>query len=691
MNKFLLVFLVLLFPLTAAATHVAVLETVAAKESQVSAQECRYMTDELRNAALRVLPAEQNYTIMTRENISVMLPPGVTVEDCEGECLAETGRKIAADYVVQAHIAVFGTQLTLTAELYATASGKLVGSFTGRGDDVNALLQVVESQSEAFFRKIKQNVSGFGGGFGFIQDYSSFAVEKKKSFIINVVTEPAGAALSIDGRPISKCTSTPCKIQVEEGEHRFLAVRDRYDDAGSAVVISENDQTVLLKMSPAFGFLKLDPVYPDSAGNDDNLKIFVGDSLVSRNEMELNPGIYPVQIYHSCYNPLEFEVAVAKAQHYNFAEKLVRGISGLSLTVEQDGAPAIVSVYVDGVEIGQTPYVGPVPMCSKISVGDSTQQEVLDIPLLWHETVEYKHTMKPKPKPAKPVVPYPIPKPSTDTAKVVAQDTVPARTEDKDDVEEELEQVKQYFVEKQAKAEEPVPEPEPESELKTVSARENMWHLGMYAALTYNDFWGTTLGLDKIAGKYDGYTIRTSHAEDLMQKFWAMGINAGVSFLLMFHPYWGTHVELGASFRRGRAKTDMGISLMWDDPSLPDEYDDIVIDFYEKQWNIDVPLLLRFNVPEFAYVEAGPVASFCVKSRSESTVESAWGNSSYREANFTSATEVDMMFSLGTLRQVGSNTLDLSIRLMLGLTALNLDDNAPKTFQIQFHVGYWFL
>lgn len=688
MNKFLFVLLVFLFPMVVSATHVAVLETVAAKESQVSVQECRYMTDELRNAALKVLPAEQNYTIMTRENISVMLPPGTKIEDCEGECLAETGRKIAADYVVQAHIAVFGGQLSLTAELYATASGKLVGSFTGRGDNVNALLQLIQEQSYEFFKKIKQNVSGFGGGFGFIQDYSAFAVDKKKSFIINVTSEPAGAALSIDGRPISKCTKTPCKVQVEEGEHRFLVVKDRYDDAGSAVIISENDQIVTLKMSPAFGFLKLDPVYPDSAGNDESLKIFVGDSLVSRKEMEMNPGIYPVQIYHACYNPLEFEVAIAKAQHYTFTDKLVRGISGLSLTVEQDGEPAIVSVYVDGVEVGQTPFVGPVPMCSKISVGDSLHQEVLDVPLLWHETVEFKHKMKPKPKPAKPVVPYPIPtKPVVDST-AVAKDTVPASQPEKDDVEEELEQVKQYFVEKQKAPE--VEEPVEVLETPVVSAVK-MWHFGLFGALTYNDFWGTSLGLDKIAGRYDGYSIRTSHAEDLLEKYWAMGLNVGVGLLFTPHPYWGAHVEVGGSFRRGRAKTDIGISLNWDDPNIPDEYDDVNIDFYVKQWNIDIPIMARFTVPEWFYVESGPVASFCLKSRSESTIESSWGSSYFKESNFTSVSEVDLMFSLGTTRQIGEKTLDVSVRLMLGLTALNLDDDAPKTFQIQFHATSWFL
>lgn len=55
------------------AKYVAVLETAAdsaAKES-VSLGERQYLTNILREKAVQVLPAELNFTIMTRENINV--------------------------------------------------------------------------------------------------------------------------------------------------------------------------------------------------------------------------------------------------------------------------------------------------------------------------------------------------------------------------------------------------------------------------------------------------------------------------------------------------------------------------------------------------------------------------------------------------------------------------------------------
>ena len=140
------------------AAFVAVLETVAdasAKDS-VSFSDRQYLTNVLREQAVKELPAVQNYTIMTRENIQQMLPPSKAIEDCEGSCLVETGKNIAADYICQARVGRFGNSLTLSAELYETAGNKLIASFNGRGSDVNELLAVIEAKSPEFFHSVKE-------------------------------------------------------------------------------------------------------------------------------------------------------------------------------------------------------------------------------------------------------------------------------------------------------------------------------------------------------------------------------------------------------------------------------------------------------------------------------------------------------------------------------------------------------
>ena len=139
------------------AAYVAVLETVSdekAKDS-VSLSDRQFLTNVLREQAVKELPATQNYTIMTRENIQQMLPPGVSIEECEGSCLVETGKNIAADYICQARVGVFGGMLSLSAELYEIARNKLIASFYGRGANVNELLEIIEQKSPDFFSSVK--------------------------------------------------------------------------------------------------------------------------------------------------------------------------------------------------------------------------------------------------------------------------------------------------------------------------------------------------------------------------------------------------------------------------------------------------------------------------------------------------------------------------------------------------------
>ncbi len=168
MKRFLTTIILLLACTSGAmAAHVAVLETGVDQsvKKKVKLSDRQYLTNVLREEAVKQLPAEEDYTIMTRDNISAMLPPGKAIEDCEGSCLAETGRNISADYVCQARVSSFGSKLALSAELYETAGNKLVASFNGNGTNVEGLLKVIKENASEFFGKVKTNRTA-GGGIG---------------------------------------------------------------------------------------------------------------------------------------------------------------------------------------------------------------------------------------------------------------------------------------------------------------------------------------------------------------------------------------------------------------------------------------------------------------------------------------------------------------------------------------------
>jgi hypothetical protein len=169
MKRFLMTIILLLACTSGAfAAYVAVLETGVDQsvKKKVKLSDRQYLTNVLREEAVKQLPAEEDYTIMTRENISAMLPPGKAIEDCEGSCLAETGKNISADYVCQARVGSFGSKLTLSAEIYETAGNKLVASFNGEGANVQALLKVIKENAQDFFGKVKVDKVAGSGGIG---------------------------------------------------------------------------------------------------------------------------------------------------------------------------------------------------------------------------------------------------------------------------------------------------------------------------------------------------------------------------------------------------------------------------------------------------------------------------------------------------------------------------------------------
>ena len=360
----LLLLAVLLLTGASFAKFVAVLETVADNKDILTLSERQYLTNMLREQAVQELPAELNFTIMTRENIMMMLPPGKSIEDCEGSCLAETGKNIAADYVAQARIGKVGSNISISVELYETAGSKLVASFNGLGADVDALMAVIKAKAPEFFRKAR------GGATGIVR--TGFDGAENQSFVVNVSTNPQGASLSIDGRPVRQCMATPCQIMVDAGEHRFVAVLDHHEDAEGLFTISGNGQEISLDLVPRYGTLKLDLAFP-TGGTYEELKIKVDGELVPASDKVLmDPGNREVSIAHRCYNPVTFKVGVVRDKEEMFKESLRPVMGGLTLKSHSaSGAETNLPVFANGEKVGTTPYTGSVPVCAKIAVGDA--------------------------------------------------------------------------------------------------------------------------------------------------------------------------------------------------------------------------------------------------------------------------------------------------------------------------------
>ena len=382
---------VLSVPSLARNVFVAVLETVTLGTS-ISKAERAFLTDKLRSKAIEVLPTYNDFVIMTRDNILAMLPPGRSLEECEGECMVETGKNISADYVAQARVGQFGSDLTLTVELYETAGGKMLANYTSKNSSVDELLAEIEGRSAMLFGTIPGAVTsnaGFDDGRGGISDLSTgrqWSSSKVKKHLVEISTEPSGALLNVDGRPQSNCRSTPCTVELSEGNHKFTFVLDRYFDVDTVVMVNGGTDKLKAKMTPNFGRLVIEPEFPDNLGEPGGLTVQVDGETVPR-KTELPPGRYSVVIEHACYEDVQFTATIVRGKTLSYTKELIPKNGHVSISARQDDTPQKVPVYVNGSWAGTTPFDEDVSVCAKIAVGDDKVEFPNEI--LAHEEIEW--------------------------------------------------------------------------------------------------------------------------------------------------------------------------------------------------------------------------------------------------------------------------------------------------------------
>ena len=213
---------------------------------------------------------------------------------------------------------------------------------------------------------------------------------------------------------------------------------------------------------------------------------------------------------------------------------------------------------------------------------------------------------------------------------------------------------------------------------------------GLTVAGTYNDFHGTKFGFDNIESG-EGYQLKVKGADDVMANYWGIGANVGLSGLFLINSYFGVRADLALASRRGNGESDVSVRLYWDDETRQPEKSDIKMKYYVRQMNIDVPLALRFMFPSRVYLEAGPMMSFNLYSKTKFSVTDIYGTEEFREHDCFDVFEFATVYGIGGMRPIGKTMLDIGLRFVYGITALSDADDSPKTWQWQFNIAFWFI
>ncbi|MCF0225090.1 MAG: PEGA domain-containing protein [Fibrobacter sp.] len=371
-----------------AETFVAILET---SSDVLQPNERIFVTDKIRAEARKALPSD--FTIMTRENIVAMLPPGKSIEDCEGSCLVETGKNIAADYVAHARVTEVGGKLSVTLELYSTMNNNLVNSFSERAVNLDEMLAILEQQINTLFKELAFSTQFSGGVVRNARKGSTYSVSEDGFQMMLLNSTPTDAAVSIDGKPVPGCSQTPCKVEILTGRHRIILAKENYLNSDTIVEIANRPYKLHVSLQENFGRFFLRPQY-NAKGK--TLTVLIDGRAAKEGENLLEPGKHLVEISHPCYETETLTVGIERNRSERFTEKLDPRIGGLSLRAMNNTEPVVLPVYINGAQVGTTPYLGQVRLCDDVAVENPTTI-LNDLKLKYHETVEYMYQKKTNP------------------------------------------------------------------------------------------------------------------------------------------------------------------------------------------------------------------------------------------------------------------------------------------------------
>jgi len=366
--------------------------------------ELEALTNKMRVAALKVLPT--NSFVLLKQDVVVKRLGGAEkyIKECsESSCIVDLGKKAQVDYVAQASVGKLGNKIRLNVELYSVRTEGLVGICDGEAENIEGLLAIVEKRvpAEVFgkipgasvgSKTVSPSVSIEGGISGVQSTGGDYEFEGGKSYLASIATEPEGAVVSFNGVPDSRCSKTPCKLVLGEGNVRIVAALDQYERADTTVFIKQNNQSISIRLKANFGILELKPAFLDGISGNEQWSLSINGKATSSWENRLSPGKYKIELSHRCYEALSFDAGINKDKRevFDIAAYIKLKKGGLVLNAEKNGEPVSEPVFVNGKQAGETPFSGSVPVCAEIELGKN--REKVDVKLKPNEKVE--HTVK---------------------------------------------------------------------------------------------------------------------------------------------------------------------------------------------------------------------------------------------------------------------------------------------------------
>jgi len=149
-----ILFILAAFLAAANAANIAVLEIIIpealdedAEEAELTLQETKFLTDELRRQATITL--EKDLSVLSREQII-----SLASEQPNDSGEVDLCKILKSDYITNGSINKLGNLLTLKVDLYDCEKKQSLGDFTGEAPDLKGLMDVIRTNAPKLFKKL---------------------------------------------------------------------------------------------------------------------------------------------------------------------------------------------------------------------------------------------------------------------------------------------------------------------------------------------------------------------------------------------------------------------------------------------------------------------------------------------------------------------------------------------------------
>ena len=287
-------------------------------------------------------------------------------------CQIPLGQALSADTILRTTINFFGGTYTITSELIdlekeATVSG---AKATFNGSEKSLSIALDDIVAQILGKKSQQSLfqeGKFGGR------HESWDIGGGKETIVKFESDPSGAVVIADGKIL--CQSTPCSKMLAQGKHEIEMQKENYVPKLQKQEIKDGENVKFI-LDPDFSYLNVTGNYAVELRLD-------GQNIgrIPIEERIISAGNHKIEHTDPCFYDSGETFTTRRGEKKNINLDLENRESAIKVYAQDEkGNDVAAEVFVDEKQIGKTPDLFKIPLCSRkllVKNGDFVYAEEL--------------------------------------------------------------------------------------------------------------------------------------------------------------------------------------------------------------------------------------------------------------------------------------------------------------------------